>query len=220
MAKAKVSGPARAVPANTADYIKAVATELFFKNGFKATTTRNITEACGFTPGALYNHFSSKDKLLFEIIKDTHQVVEEKIYLALGQPARNQSDRLKNLIREFVVFHSTNRQSALVANQEYHFLSGEEKEHVRQLRRRVRAVFEDILRAGAAVGEFDLPKTSGEPAGHLLAMAMIDMVVRVSEWFNDDGAMTPEQLADVYAEFAARMAHSGAAIVPIRPDAT
>src|SRR5262245_55098829 len=37
------------------------AIELFYRNGATATSVRDITAACGLSPGALYNHFSSKE---------------------------------------------------------------------------------------------------------------------------------------------------------------
>jgi AcrR family transcriptional regulator len=42
--------------------------QLFNTQGYKATSLRDITEATGFTKGAIYRHFSSKDELEMETL--------------------------------------------------------------------------------------------------------------------------------------------------------
>lgn len=55
--------------------------QLFNTQGYKATSLRDITEATGFTKGAIYRHFNSKDELemetlshlsnqMFELVRD------------------------------------------------------------------------------------------------------------------------------------------------------
>src|SRR3954451_15678129 len=56
--------------------LAAAAVELFYRQGALATSVRQITEACGLTPGALYNHFESKDQLLYVVVRDIHLRLE------------------------------------------------------------------------------------------------------------------------------------------------
>ena len=52
--------------------------ELFKSKGFTATSMRDIAEATGISPGALYNHFPGKDQL-FETMIHEHHPIEEII---------------------------------------------------------------------------------------------------------------------------------------------
>ncbi len=52
----------------TKDSILNVSKELFFKNGFKNTSIRQIANKANVTSGALYKHFSSKEDILDTII--------------------------------------------------------------------------------------------------------------------------------------------------------
>ncbi len=52
----------------TRDSILHVSKELFFKNGFKHTSIRQIASKANVTSGALYKHFSSKEDILDTII--------------------------------------------------------------------------------------------------------------------------------------------------------
>src|SRR5689334_7273714 len=45
----------------------------FSRQGFHATTTRDITAAVGLSPGALYVHFAAKEDVLFEIVRTGHE---------------------------------------------------------------------------------------------------------------------------------------------------
>jgi AcrR family transcriptional regulator len=50
-----------------------VATKLFSKNGFEATTTASIAAAAGITEPILYRHFKSKAGLFVAIVNDVSQ---------------------------------------------------------------------------------------------------------------------------------------------------
>jgi TetR/AcrR family transcriptional regulator, cholesterol catabolism regulator len=50
-----------------------VATRLFAKHGFDATTTASIAEAAGVTEPILYRHFKSKQDLFVAIVRSTSQ---------------------------------------------------------------------------------------------------------------------------------------------------
>ena len=43
------------------------AVDAFAERGFQATTTRDIASRAGMSPAALYVHYPSKERLLFEI---------------------------------------------------------------------------------------------------------------------------------------------------------
>ena len=60
------------------------AVELFYERGAPATTVRDITSACGLTPGALYNHFESKDHLLYLVVRDIHRQVDDQLAALLA----------------------------------------------------------------------------------------------------------------------------------------
>lgn len=56
--------------AQTRDRIRAVAADLFIRNGYLETDVKVITHAADLTPGAFYYHFASKEALVVEIIAE------------------------------------------------------------------------------------------------------------------------------------------------------
>src|SRR6478672_4153811 len=56
------------------DQLIEVATRLFARTGYDATTTADIAKAAGVTEPILYRHFSSKQELFVAIVRDVSAV--------------------------------------------------------------------------------------------------------------------------------------------------
>jgi TetR/AcrR family transcriptional regulator, transcriptional repressor for nem operon len=52
---------------------------LFNTQGYKATSLSNITDATGFTKGAIYRHFTSKDQLEIETLVHLSGIMNAKV---------------------------------------------------------------------------------------------------------------------------------------------
>lgn len=77
---------------NLREHILEVATKLFIKNGYNATTTGDIVRYSGSSKGNLYYHFKTKENLFLEILK-----IEEEKWFArwLNEEKKCQSNREK-----------------------------------------------------------------------------------------------------------------------------
>jgi AcrR family transcriptional regulator len=53
----------------TKEYILDVAQDLFLKKGYKAVTMKELVETSGFTKGAIYHYFESKEALFREVVE-------------------------------------------------------------------------------------------------------------------------------------------------------
>jgi AcrR family transcriptional regulator len=183
--------------------IVAAATTLFYERGALATSVRDITQACGLTPGSLYNHFSSKEELLHVLVRAIHLQHEEAMVEAQAEVAGDPLAELCLLVQVVVHRYATHRESARVANREYGLLTGDRLEDVVGLRHRALARVSEVLRRGQSEGVFDL-----DPAltPGLLATAVFDMSVHLSEWFQEGEPYTGVEIAGRYAALACRMA--------------
>ncbi|MEU0466265.1 TetR/AcrR family transcriptional regulator [Amycolatopsis sp. NPDC006131] len=176
-------------------------TLLFYEKGFHATSVRDITEACGLTAGSLYNHFASKEDVLYSIIMDAHAALDRR--LGSVPPDAPPAERLRGLVEGFVLHHTRLSREAMVGD-EWRALDEEHREEVRENRLRVRALFEDTLRTGAKSGDFSLPPlTVGDPV-RMAAMAILDMGFRVAGWFHPDGSVPDTEFARFYANLIVR----------------
>ena len=73
---------------------------LFNTGGYKATSISEITEATGFTKGAIYRHFDSKDALERETLAYLSQVMIEKMR-AVVKPEVTAGDKIRAIFSFF-----------------------------------------------------------------------------------------------------------------------
>jgi AcrR family transcriptional regulator len=181
--------------------LAAAAVDLFYRQGAKATTVREITQACGLTAGSLYNHFSSKEELLFTVIKDSHLNLDRLVEEAQSKAA-DPAGQLVAIVRVYVDQHGHHRKSSRVANREYTTLGQDRREEIVEIRRRLRDRVTRVLAAGEESGVFDLGGISAKVVGR----AILDMCVHISAWFHESQPLTIAELQDRYVLLALRMA--------------
>lgn len=205
MAESKSVALAGSTPrTETAQRVLEAALSLFYERGFRATSIRDIMSACNLTSGAFYNHFSSKDAVLYEICRTTHDLCDRYLYEGLGAESQPRG-QLWHLTFAFAKFHADQARQARVTSQDFRDLPDRWLDDVRGRRRRVRSMFEHVLAAGIASGDFEAPRLGGDRAVRLLATTITNMAIRVSEWYVPSLEMTSTEIAAFHADVALRM---------------
>jgi AcrR family transcriptional regulator len=185
--------------------LTAAAVDLFYEQGARATTVREITKACGLTAGALYNHFTSKEELLYTVVRSSHLMLEELVVAAQSE-AGGPAGQLAAIVRVYVEQHARHRKSSRVATREYAALGEERRAEIVEIRRRLRDRLTRVVEHGEREGVFDL----GGVSAATVARAISDMCVHVSAWFHEGQPLTIGELQDRYAVLAMRMVGASA----------
>src|SRR5687767_11188001 len=82
---------ARLKAAQRREQLMDVATKLFARNGYEATTTAAIAEAAGVTEPILYRHFKSKQEMFIAIVKAVSERTMQhwqELVADIGDPAQ------------------------------------------------------------------------------------------------------------------------------------
>ena len=87
-------------PEVTREKILQEAGVLFNTHGYKATSISHITDATGFTKGAIYRHFRSKEELENETLHYLSSTMFEKMRIVI-KAERSAGDKLRAMIRFF-----------------------------------------------------------------------------------------------------------------------
>ncbi|MET0419215.1 MAG: TetR/AcrR family transcriptional regulator [Actinoplanes sp.] len=175
------------------------ALQSFARRGFHGTGTRDIAEAAGMSPAAVYVHYQSKEQLLFELSLSGHQKVRQRMDDAearSGDPAQ----RLRGVVREFTAWHARSQVHARVVQYEMAALSPEHAAEIAGLRRGIEAVMRTLLTDGNEAGVF---RVADPP---ITALAILSLGIDVARWYRPDGEWQPEQIGDRYAEMALDLA--------------
>ena len=187
--------------------VLAMSASLFYRQGAAATSIREITRACGLTPGALYNHFASKDDVLYVLVRHGHESLERRITTALGSVDDDPVRRTAAFVDAYVTGHLVHPELAQVVRREYLHLSAPRCREIVQRRRRLRHELTEMLRTGATAGRFDL--IDGPDNATRVAVMVLDMCSRTSEWYDPERAEraeAPRRLAERYVTASLRLA--------------
>lgn len=190
-----------------AQNVMAAGIALFSDAGYLATTIRDLTGACGLTPPSFYNHFESKEALLYEIVVSANAELDRQLD---ALPATTSpSETLTQLVRTLVTFNLLHPKHTRISNREWVFLHEDLRRKVSTHRRRVRSMFEQTLAAGeAGRGLLDgIGKpASAEQGPRLLAMSIVNLSITASEWYHPDGPLGIDEVAEAHCRLALRMA--------------
>jgi TetR/AcrR family transcriptional regulator, cholesterol catabolism regulator len=186
----------RSAGENTADEIRKVALDLFFKRGFQATTLRHIASRVGIQVGSLYNHISSKGDLLFSIMETVMLDLIEDQRLVAQTP--DVVERMRLLVYHHVKFHGERAEEVFIGNSELRSLNRTQRTRIVDLRREYESMFQKELEDGIRQGKF-LPVDVLVTSYGILAMT-----TWVSSWYSSRGRLSLEEIAEIYTALVLR----------------
>lgn len=173
------------------------AIEAFAERGFQATTTRDIASRAGMSPAALYVHYPSKERLLFEISLYGHRAALE--ILTAANAADSPAGRLRAMVASFTAWHAEHHTIARVVQYELAALSPEHFAEVATIRRAISTLIEKVLADGVSDGTFVVPDLPGT------TLAVLSLSIDVARWYDPTRRASPEALGATYADLALRM---------------
>lgn len=185
----------------TADDIRRTAQHLFATNGYEGTAMREIAAAVGIRAASLYNHFTSKEDILWDLTATALSDLDASREAAMAElaPDAQPAEQLQAFVTAHVIFHAINSEKAALVNRE---MGGLTRAHLRKavaLRDRYESHLREIIRSGVAQGDFTVPDE------RVTSFAILQMGIAVSTWYRSGGGMTPAQLGTLHAQLAARM---------------
>jgi AcrR family transcriptional regulator len=187
------------------------AVRCFARNGYHATTTRDISAGVGLSSAALYVHFPSKELVLFEIVRAAHERALTHIQGPEVEGIQGAAERLRLIISRYTAWHARHHVAARVAQYELAGLTAEHYEEIRQLRHRTN----ELLRSAVARGVDD--GTFAAVDVNRVVRAMLSLGIDVIRWYRLDGPDSPDQIGDFYAELALRMVAGAGPAAPPGP---
>lgn len=169
--------------------IKTTAAKWFFRRGYEGTDLRRIAADIDIHPSSFYNYVSSKEELLYLVMKDGMNEILAGADAAVAESATS-LQRLRSLICFHTIHHLRRRHSAWTSYVEFRALTGKYRAEILIMRKQYEAMWIAVLQAGIAEGVF----RSLDP--HVTAYTMIATAQGMSQWFNPRGRMSAQQIAE------------------------
>ena len=155
--------------------------QLFIRQGFHKTTTRQIARASGFSIGSLYEYVASKEDVLYLVCDAIHTEIETGITRALDR-AKEGKQTLIEMIRAYFTVCDKMSDPIQLIYAEMHSLPGEWKKRVLENEVRITGIFVEELAQLMSNG--DLPRLT-EDSVELIAhnISVLGHMWTFRRWF-------------------------------------
>ena len=193
--------------------IREAAVKAIAKHGFEAASLREIAKEVGIRAPSLYNYITSKEQLLYELMKDplTAMLAE---YRALVKAIDDPAEKLRIFVQVHLNFHLRARLDVLIGNMELRSLSASHYRTISNLREEYARALQEIVEEGVKSGVF----AAREP--RVTALVMLGMLSGVCNWYQPGGSMSALEMTALHTELAFRMlgtlAEAGAETKPVK----
>lgn len=176
--------------------------QLFKKKGFSETSIQDIVDSLEVTKGTFYYYFKSKEELLMVIHEryiDDLLARQQKIIDEPQTAAKKITDIIGLVIGD-IQFHQAD---GVIYLREMRNLSPENTQKIKMKRSRFRQVIEQVLEEGRKNGEF---RQGIQPK--MISFAVLGMTNWSYNWVDPEGAISLDELAEMYADFVLYGVHN------------
>lgn len=183
---------------STEKSIREAAVKAIAKHGFEAASLRDIAKEVGIRAPSLYNYISSKEQLLYELMKDplTSMLTE---YRALVKDIDDPAGKLRVFVQVHLNFHLHSRLDVFIGNMELRSLSASHYRTISNLREEYARVLQGIIEDGVKAGVFE----ADQP--RVVTLVMLGMLSGVCTWYQPNGPMSSSGMTELHTELAFRM---------------
>lgn len=178
--------------------IRAAAIRVFAKHGFKAASLRMLAKEVGIQAPSLYNYIKSKERLLFDLLRDVLVALLAELDTA-NHGALDPLARLRNFIGVHLDFHLDSRLEVFVGNMELRNLTKPHYKVVTGLRDEYSGRLTAIIEDGVRLGIFQAVDA------RVVTFAVLAMLTGVCNWYRPDGRMSKQELVRIHTDLAFRM---------------
>jgi AcrR family transcriptional regulator len=187
--------------------IRALATQMFFDQGYEVTTMRQIAAKLKIKPASLYYHFPNKEQILYDVVESVvQQLAEGARRLASREPEHRL--KLAAVIVNHVVLHALRPKATTLGDSELRSLTAQRRSANIRARDAYEAFVVDILSKGEKAGDFDVLDAK------LTAYALIAQSSNIGIWYHQPGRLSLEQVAFIHVGLGLR----GVASRPVTAD--
>ena len=183
--------PTRRKGDETARRVRKAALKLFARYGYAAVSIRQIATEVGVQPGALYNHFPTKQ----HILKDLMLSHMSDLLTAWEKDKADRSpkdDPLDAFVRFHIRYHLERADEVFIAYMELRNLEPDNFAEIEAARRRYEAILTAILEDGSKCGRYSVanPKVA--------TRAIIAMLTGIPTWYREGGGLSRQEIETLY----------------------
>jgi AcrR family transcriptional regulator len=193
----------------TMEAIRKAGLRLIFEHGYEAMSLRQLAAEVGIQAGSLYNHISTKQELLFDLIQDHINELLRQLDRAL-KGKQDPDERLRAFVAFHVTYHMTRKREVFIANSELRSLDPKNYEAIVALRGAYERRLAEILEQGVEDGVFEVVDVQ------VATFAIIALLTGLCSWYRPGGRLTREAIVAAHEKLVQSGVSPLAAATPAR----
>ncbi|WP_249144022.1 TetR/AcrR family transcriptional regulator [Bradyrhizobium lablabi] len=171
----------------TLEAIRKAGVRLIFEHGYEAMSLRQLAAEVGIQVGSLYNHISTKQELLFDLVQDHINDLLRELDLAL-EGRTDPADQLRAFVAFHVTYHMSRKREVFIANSELRSLESKNYDAVVSLRGAYEQRLARILADGVSEGAFEVVDIQ------VATFAILALLTGLCTWYRPGGRLTKEAI--------------------------
>lgn len=179
--------------------VRDAALTLFAERGYHGTSMRDIAASLQLQAASLYNHISTKQEILRDVMARTMTSLMTVVRSAMAG-SEDTVEQLRRATEAHVRFHARNPREVRVGNYEIPALDEPHRSAIAGLRREYSRTFVALIERGVREGVFD----TRSPL--LSAYAILQMGIGVAMWFRPDGPLSEDDIVFEYGQLGLAVA--------------
>jgi AcrR family transcriptional regulator len=174
------------------------AAELFNVHGFAQTSMNDIASAVGLRRSAVYHYFGSKEEILSALMEQEAFGPTYMLQAIAALPDLSATERLRRAVIDGIVHRLTGGARFIALTRLEPEIPQEFQSLYNQSKRQILDFYSRFISEGIETGEFRKLDVN------VAAFAVIGMANWTSRWYSPSGSMSPQQIAEIIADFAIR----------------
>ena len=85
------------------EQIKGIALKLFIDNGYSKTTMDEIVQAVGISKGGMYHHFSNKEEIFLELLKDGNEYRKNLVVEYMRENSQSRNEKIVEMLLDKIL---------------------------------------------------------------------------------------------------------------------
>jgi AcrR family transcriptional regulator len=167
--------------------IRKAGLRLIFEHGYEAMSLRQLAAEVGIQAGSLYNHISTKQELLFDLIQDHINELLRQLDRALDGK-EEPVEKLRAFVTFHVTYHMTRKREVFIANSELRSLEPKNYEAIVAMRGAYEERLAEILTQGTEEGVFEVVDVQ------VATFGIISLLTGLCGWYRPGGRLTREAI--------------------------
>jgi TetR/AcrR family transcriptional regulator, cholesterol catabolism regulator len=193
---AQAHNGASAKPRRRDPEVLEAAAEIFYERGYASATVQDVADALGMLKGSLYYYIESKEDLLYRLLLEIHDAVDELLAAVEAVEGLRAIERLELYVRRTVEFNARNLKRISVYYHDMEQLQGDHLKEIVSRRSTHDRYVVKLIREAQAEGD-----ASPDLDPKLMSNFVFAPIIWMYRWYRPGGGVSVAKLGETCAQF-------------------